>query len=308
MSDSSRTLGPQERLLLLRKLTLADGVPAAALVPLAEYAEERFWRRGSVVVDDGQELPGLLVVVNGTVQRSKGGRLLRPVNEAVIGALEVLAGRPSTSRVTATSDLLVLELPAVTLFDVFEDHFAMFLGTLRGLAVALVAAGPALTTIETPPLPPGSAVNVDDCVDRVEMLRAHPIFTHSRLESLIRFAARLEPFRADPGERLWQCGEPASWMLFLAEGDIRCRMPDGSQFTQRPGAYVGAIEPFAALPRWFDATAGTALVGLRISIERFVDVLEDDFSLARDVLREFAGGLLVLQEASDAAPLPDGRR
>jgi CRP-like cAMP-binding protein len=44
----------------------------------------------------------------------------------------------------------------------------------------------------------------------------------------------------------------------------------------------------AGQPRWCDAVAATPLTGLRLSAERLFDALEDDFSMAEDLLAALA--------------------
>ena len=129
-------------------------------------------------------------------------------------------------------------------------------------------------------------------MQRLLWLRANTLFKRSRLGSLVRFAAELETVTAPPGTRLWARGDRASWILFLARGTITCTFESSQHRVEGPGLNIGALEPLAQRERRFDADVSDTVVGLRLSVERFTDLLEDDFALAKDLLAELAGRLL----------------
>lgn len=296
MSTAPLTLGPQERLLILKKLTLTAGLPAEGLVPLALHATERAFTAGSVAIAEGDPVESLLAVVDGRLDVAADGHAARLGPGEQVGALEVLSGGTSTMTVMAAVDTLALEIPASALFGVYEDHFSILEGTLRGICAGLLederrlaeaaAAVPALSL---------DHAHADNLVDRLTVLRQQPAFRECRLDSLARFAAELTTFTSESGARMWSRGDRATWVAILLHGQLQCTTAAFPPFTQGPGAYVGAVEAFARKERWFDADAVTRVVALRLDIERFVDLLEDDFRLARGVLGSMARGALDVQ-------------
>jgi CRP-like cAMP-binding protein len=294
MRREPQRIGPQERLLLLKSLPIAEGLPAEGFVPLAQHAVERRFRAGATVVHKGASLSALFLVVEGRLEVDGSDGSAVPIGRGdLTGALEVMAHEPSAATIRAAADTLVLEIPADTLFDVYEDHFGIFMAAVRNIAEALLAGDAALTGLDTgDPCGVEPAHDPDDLVQRLLWLRANTVFKRSRLGSLVRFAAELETVTAAPGVRLWSRGDHASWMVFLARGKITCTFDNAPPVVEGPGLYIGALEPLAQRPRRFDADVSEAVVGLRLGVERFTDLLEEDFGLAKDLLADLAGRLL----------------
>ena len=145
MRREPQRIGPQERLLLLKRLPIADGLPAEGFVPLAQHAVERRFAAGATVIQKGAFLPALFLVADGRLQIERGDRPAVSIGRGdVTGALEVMAHQPSGATIRAAADTLLLEIPADTLFDVYEDHFGIFMATVRNLAEALLKADTAL--------------------------------------------------------------------------------------------------------------------------------------------------------------------
>lgn len=304
MNTAPLTLGPQERLLVLKKLTIAIGLPAEGLVPLAQHASERVFKAGQVAVAQGDAVDSLLVVVDGQFALAHHGHSSFIGPGELVGALEVMSGSISSMAVTAAVDTLALEIPADTLFGVYEDHFSIFEGTLRGIAAGLLADErplAAAAAVTAAPRLPDDLADADSLVDRLTLLRQQPAFRECRLASLARFAAELTTFTCAPGTRLWSRGDHATWVAFLLHGQLECTAAGAPPFNQGPGAFVGALEAFAQGVRWFNADAITRVVALRLNIERFVDLMEDDFRLARGVLGSVARGALELQRGPGPA-------
>lgn len=296
MPADLRLIGPQERLLLLKALTITEGLPAEGLVPLALHARECSFDEGEVLFKEGAALDGVFVVFEGRLAMDRRGTARPSIGTGeVAGALEVMAQVESTVTATAAERTLALHIPAGTLFEVYEDHFGIFVSTLRGVASALLGEGAAVVTSVDAEAVPSMVPDSDDLLSRLTLLSENRIFSRSRLDSLARMAAQLDPFRAEADTSLWTRGDAGGWAVCILRGEIRCAAEGLVLFTRGPGAIVGSLEAFAGRPRWFDATATSAIVGFRINMERFMDLLEDDFSLAQDVLAELARRLLAAQ-------------
>jgi CRP-like cAMP-binding protein len=308
MGREPSRIGPQERLLLLKCLPIAEGLPAEGFVPLAQHAVERRFADGATVVRKGDFLRGIFLVVEGRLRIERSDRPVVSIGRGeVTGALEVMAHVPSAATIQAAADTLLLEIPTDTLFDVYEDHFGIFMAVVRNTAEALLTGDKVPRGSDTAD-PSGAepAPNLDDLVERLLWLRANTLFKRSRLGSLVRFAAQLETVTAPPGTRLWARGDRASWILFLVRGTITCTFEGSQDLVHGPGLYIGALEPLAQRDRRFDADVSKAVVGLRLSVERFTDMLEDDFALAKDLLAELASRLLTAEVS--ATPIDSATR
>ena len=92
-------IGPQERLLLLKSLAIAEGLPAEGFVPLAQHAVERRFAAGAIVARKGDFLPGIFLVVEGRLWIERSDRPAASIGRGeVTGAMEVMAHAPARRR------------------------------------------------------------------------------------------------------------------------------------------------------------------------------------------------------------------
>ena len=126
--------------------------------------------------------------------------------------------------------------------------------------------------------------NLLDVVDRLRLLRASDLFTHARIYSLGEIASRFKEFRAEADTVLWREDDPAPWFMLLLDGGVESRSKTGLHFSWRTGTVPGVFEALAAAPRWHDARAVGAVTGLRLNVDDCFDALEDDSSMAEDLL------------------------
>jgi CRP-like cAMP-binding protein len=168
----------------------------------------------------------------------------------------------------------------------------MTLDAVRALSRMLLAAPSLLASsvyLQRLALPEVVSPEQLDLVERIRMLHASDVFTRTRLDSLAEVAAQFEEFRVDQGGVLWREGDAASWFMVLLDGRVESASSDGLHFTWSRGTIPGLIDALAATPRWHDAIAATPVTGLRLSVERFLDAMEDDFVMANHVLAALAG-------------------
>ena len=81
------------------------------------------------------------------------------------------------------------------------------------------------------------------------------------------------------------------------EGTVHGRIvQNGVEFDAGPGTPLGSSEAMAELPRWYDAVATTPIVALLGNSEALLDVLEDNYQMARDYLAMWAKATLEIVE------------
>jgi CRP-like cAMP-binding protein len=296
MSIEPPLIGPYERLMLLEALSLSGRPPTDALAALAQQATERRLGAGSTLVDDQ---PGgtVHIVVDGRVTVHQSDRRLYSAGpRETCGLLEVLARASSGLEVHADVETTTLDIRATTLFSILEEHPVMTLAVVRGLARALMESPAAATdviarSVRVPELPSPNSL---DLVDRIRLLQTTDLFSHARISSLAEIAQQFEEVRIEPATRVWREGDPSWWLLVLLDGSV-----DGVgrdlRVSWSSGTAPGGLEAMAGVPRWCDAVAATAITGLRLSAERLFDALEDDFSMAEDLLAALAAQLRQLR-------------
>ena len=140
MSNTAQLIGPYERLILLKSVSLSGQPPVEALGALALQAVERQLNADMVIVDARQPWESAYVVVEGQVSVSEdGGRTHSAGPRETFGLFEALARVENGVEARAEADTLLLEVSATTLFSVLEDHRVMTHGTIEALANRLLS-------------------------------------------------------------------------------------------------------------------------------------------------------------------------
>src|SRR5262245_32151544 len=128
MSITAQLVGPYERLMLLKALSLSAHPPAAALAALAQQAEERHLVTGAPLRSTDMPWDSVHIVVEGRVSVSESDRELYSAGPMeAVGMLETLARVENGVEARAEIETVTLEIQAATLFSVLEDHYVMTL-------------------------------------------------------------------------------------------------------------------------------------------------------------------------------------
>jgi CRP-like cAMP-binding protein len=297
MPTTTHSLGPYERLILLKAISLAGQPPAEALGALAGYAVERHFGAGSRLVDPDRPWNGVHVVVEGRVAvHERGRQLYAAAPREVLGVLETLARIPGGVEARAELDTVTLEIRGSALLSILEDHHAMARDTIQTLA-RLLLADPACSclpaTWDTRLAPLEIPAHPLDLVDRIQLLQTNGILAHARVDSLAEIASQYEEFHAPPGMTFWREGDPGGWFFVVLEGRVDSGTANRLSFSWTSGTTPGMFEALGGVPRWHGAIAATPVRGLRLNAERLFDALEDDFALTADLLSAMAARLRV---------------
>src|SRR4051812_41993625 len=140
MSMLAKHVGPYERLVLLKAMTIVGNPPIEALAALAQQAGERHLAAGERMPGGQRGVEDACVVVEGRIDVLRNGELLYSAGPREgFGLLEVLARVGTGLEVRARTETLALELRTTTVLSVFEDHFIMTLEMLRSLGRMLLS-------------------------------------------------------------------------------------------------------------------------------------------------------------------------
>jgi len=308
-----------ERALLLKTLGHRE-LSVAEIAVLVEHARERRFRAGETILRSGERVPAFHVLVEGRVRAEGGeyldGRELGPRED--LGLLSLLARREKGVDATTLEDTVTLSFDEEVFFDILEDHFPLTHGLVRYLAHStlelrrLVPPGTYLAPLEGVLRPPDRPL---DLVERILLIRrpGSP-FEHSGLDAVTQVARQTPEVHFEKGVTIWKSGDRSDHALILVSGTIACTTQWGiSRFRVGPGYPLGNLERFSGDPRWYTATTETPVVAVRTDTEPFLDVVEDHFDMALDLLagmakrvigirREMAGAA----EAAGAGARPSG--
>jgi CRP-like cAMP-binding protein len=292
MPTRTHSLGPYERLILLKAISLDSQPPAAALGALVNYAAERHFRAGSRLADPDRPWEGVHVVVEGKVVVFERERELYAAEpRGSFGMLETLARIQGGVEARAELDTVTLEIRASALLSILEDHHDMARDTIQTLARMLLT-DPACSclpgTWDRQLLLPEFSAHPLDLVERIQLTQGTGVFAHARVDSLAEIASQYEEFHAPAGTTFWREGDPGGWFFAVLEGSVDSVAASGLRFSWTTGMTPGLFEALGGAPRWHHAVAATPVRGLRLNAERLFDGLEDDFAMTADLLSAMA--------------------
>jgi CRP-like cAMP-binding protein len=275
--------------------------PQLALV--AEQIGERFFPKGSVLLREGEPPGALYFPVEGRIHLTSRGRVIGHAGPGLaVAPFHVLARDAQGLGAVAETDTVALELSAETLFEIFDEHFAILQHVLREVSRQIVeqlVKFPKTVFLltpssEGPPTPPREL----DLVERIFLLRKSPVFLRASISALGQLARGLTEVRMPPGTTLWHEGETTGWGSMIVSGSIRCTSSRGHDFAAGPGIVLGSLDAVAEVPRWFGAVTETPVVALQANMQYLIDVFEDNFAMAMDYLAVQARWLLQILDRS----------
>jgi CRP-like cAMP-binding protein len=291
------------RLELMKTMRRLFGYPQElstdSLAAMAEHVVPVRIPKGTRLNDPSEQMADLYLVMQGELATDHHGRLLRLFGpQSVVGMLPALARGARGFSSWAVHDTLALTWRADDMLEVFEDHFDLLHGVLRGLAGEGIGLRRLLPHAGfSNVIRPGIQCPVRplDLVERLLCLRQTFGLEHSHIDELAELARAAVETRYQPGQQLWAAGEVNDAMLIMVCGVIGAKTAEGLEFQLGPGDIVGGLGAVRGEPSWFSAQALEETVTLAVSSEVLVDLLEDQPELGLDFLHLMASALLALR-------------
>jgi CRP-like cAMP-binding protein len=291
-----------ERILRLRDVPVFQAMTASELAPLAASMRSAKFEKGQVLLREDEPPKAFHMLLTGSVTMRRRGNEIRKISApGGVGFLSLLARTGGGTEAVAEAHTETFELRADAIYELFEDHFPVLLGTMRWVAERLVLE----SQVQEPPpydaysdgfdLPIGNGEL--GIVERIFLLRRTSGFKDANVNSMARLVRSMREVRLGAGESIWRPGDRASGMLFLVKGrmELGWQHPeDGRRRVQvvGPGSIVGGPESLANRFRWNELITTEPAVFLQSSREAIIDVLEDDLEIALQFLSMMAVVLL----------------
>ena len=292
MADVGTT--PVAHLLALKAVPPFSSLPPDDLALLVERAQPRSLAAGELLVTEGTPLRAIHLVLAGSLEEHRDGQrwAVREPYE-LVGGVDVLANASEHLMVRAMQPTETLELDRDDLLEVCQDRFDVLATVASGVAAMAIAArrrlGPAAGF---PDVAGGTAPAFraqPDVAQIVSRLQAIAPLGGTPIHTLAYAANEGTVMTLEPGKALWGAGDPSDHALLVLSGRIACTSDDARQrFALGPDDVAGLLDGLALAPRWYEATAATPLVGVRMRIATLLDVLEDDPDTAVGALVRFA--------------------
>lgn len=299
-----------QRILRLRGVPVFLPLSAADLAPLAAALVPRTFQRGEELLREDAPPRSYFVISAGTVTMRRHGRRIGTVRApAGVGFMSMLARTAGGTSAVADSYVETYEVPGDAVYEIFEDHFSVLLGTLRWLTERLLQE---LMRQEPPPYVPPE-VSFDPLigdrelglVERIFLVRQSRGFRSANVNSVARLVRTMKEVRRAAGETIWRPGDPAEGPLFVLKGMVHTTWNEG-RFVQHmgPGYVIGAAEALIGRPRWNTLVSDEPMVALQGSRERLIDLMEDDLELALGYLSLLASFLMEIWDRNAFVGIP----
>jgi CRP-like cAMP-binding protein len=186
-----------------------------------------------------------------------------------------------------------------------EDHFHLVLGLIRNFS-SLVSDLEARLEIA-----PGREVCIEciepdtnsslDLVQRLSKARRATLFKTANLTLLSELLRGISESHVEPGEWLFRAGQQPGTLHLIFEGVVRIENPSGSRVAYAgQGDLVALSEYYCDEPHSYGAVTETAVQLLRIDKAHYLDLLEDHFDHALDLLSVLAQRYIELREREHA--------
>ncbi|MGF1466905.1 MAG: cyclic nucleotide-binding domain-containing protein [Sandaracinaceae bacterium] len=306
---SAADVGRVERLVALRSFPGWRNLPSSELMAMVEIATALRVPRGTRLLHDGQRVDRMYLVVEGEMRLTRGGHELGRFGPySGVGGLAAFARDERGYDCDALEDSVVLEMRAHDLEEVLEERFLILSSAIANLCRQAIQnrlrlhpdAG--FPEVAEPGAPcPARPL---DLVEKVAHLRGNIGLGHGRIDALVAVAREVDEVRLVHGTELWAEGDRAETVLAIVCGTIEGRTGAGHHFRVGAGDFCGSLEALSGTPRWFSARVDEGLVGLRLRMDRLLDVLEDHRDLGLDLLQAISAGLLSVIDQTSATQPP----
>ena len=111
-----------------------------------------------------------------------------------------------------------------------------------------------------------------------------------------RLTTLLDEQEIHAGQRLFTEGEPSEFLYFMRDGEIRFLREGGPTWTLRGRWVIGGFEAIGDRPASHTAVAVRDLRGMRVPASAWLELLEDNFQLARSAVVNASRGLVRIED------------
>lgn len=287
----------------LRSFSAFEALSNEDLEGLAEAAQEVVIPRGRALLRRGQPAEALHLILDGLVEVGEDSVVGAG---GVVGFLEALTGVPSALQAVAETDSIVLRIEAEALRRACQESFPVLAGLLGDVADRVLnERHPLMRSIVGRSARGMQQDGPLDRVGRMVALWRSPVFPSDSMDALAELAGHLEEWRLQRGDALWQVGEPAFGFYVVASGDVHLGGgPWRAGDHLGPGSVPGLVATLAGRRYEYEAIASEPSVLLHVRAEPFMDVLEDHFEMAFEMLQRMARNLLDAESATAGVGAP----
>jgi CRP-like cAMP-binding protein len=293
-----------ERVLRLSRSAPFDQMPVDDVTVLAAAGREQSFPTRTVLAHTGERAMAHYVPLAGRLRLETNGRVLEATEmHGGIGALSLLGGAALPADLVAEPGSVLLVLDRDALLGALEEHGHLARTILRLLALKLLELRRAHGAIVRPPPPPPPTTRLD-LVSRMLILREALGLGIDGMATIARLARVARARQWPAGQKICDAMQPAD-VLVLLEGSLAVSAPGAPVRTAPPGEVLGLVEAVAGVPVSLRATASQETTALVLSHQELAEDIEDEDSLALELIRSIAAQLWT--EIAAVGPPPELR-
>lgn len=131
---------------VLRRSHLLQGMSDRALEAIGELMDDVRFRRGEVIVREGDVGDAFYLITSGSAQVDQNGSHLRTLADGdFFGEISLIDGQPRTATITAVTDLEAVKVGRVHFQQLVDEHPSIRLELLMALTERLRKVAPSPT-------------------------------------------------------------------------------------------------------------------------------------------------------------------
>lgn len=299
-----------ERVRLLRKVSLFQGLTSRNLFVIAQRLQKVSMDKGSIIIHEGEPGDSLMIVDKGQAGVYRNGEPISELSRGdCFGELAILTQGPRTATIRAEENVGIWKLHASDFYDMMFDQSSIVLEMMKLLsgrlrAVLELADGRNGKAAEVQPSAAHSEAapssELDDTVKqltdaailrRVLVLQKMDLFAHLAPADFIWLAQHVEEVSYGQGEVICRTGEFGDTMYGIIEGVVRVHRGSDELAVLGEGDFFGEMSIIDSGPRSADCTVVSTAVLLRLHKEQVLTFCFQNIEVLRSMMRVLADRL-----------------
>lgn len=300
-----------ERYLYLRSMPGGPKFSEAALLPLAEHAEEVVFRRGARLLTFDTLPESVFFLMHGRVELLEGDKSRGVIDSpGAVGVLAVMADIEMPYDVVARDEVVALSVETEFFRETFEDNFEVALEIVGSLSRHLLSRRLSLPKDVAPTFELPATLSRSrelGLVERMLIVRRFDIFGPGALSGLTEVAQHFREVILEPGDVLYAAGDHADAFHLVLDGVLELQWPEGVE-EQGVGSPISNLETFASKSREATAVAKVRTRVLFVAWETLIDVFEDHTEMMLAIVARLAQTVIRFTGSvfnPDAPPAPE---
>jgi len=137
-SPGSQSLLLNEKVLLLRSLSIFSDTPEIIVAELAPLMQQKEVEQGTLIFEEGEQGDCMYIILSGEIEIHKGKTMLAVLKEKeVFGELSLLDAETRSASATAKTDCLLFKIDQEPFYELIESRPEVAMGFIKILCKRL---------------------------------------------------------------------------------------------------------------------------------------------------------------------------